>query len=256
MEAAIRNKLCEIEQAENVRILFAVESGSRAWGFASPDSDYDVRFIYVRGPEFYLKLAPQRDVIEWQLDEILDISGWDLQKALRLLHDSNPTLHEWLSSRLVYRSTQESDRLAAAAKEYFRCKAAAFHYLSMAKSNYHDFFNDRGEVRLKKYFYVLRALLAARWVVTRGEQPPILFAELTDALLPPVQQAAVRKLLAAKMATPELGAGARIAALDEFIDRAFAELPSQAEALPVGRNPGWATLDKIFLDCIRAAGNI
>lgn len=88
-------KLREIEQRENVRILHCVESGSRAWGFASPDSDYDVRFVYVRPLEYYLQLGKTRDVIEWQLDDTLDINGWDLQKALRLLHNSNPTLFEW-----------------------------------------------------------------------------------------------------------------------------------------------------------------
>ena len=80
--ALIKQKLNEIEKIENVQIIMAVESGSRAWGFASPDSDYDVRFIYVREAEDYLKLKPLRDVIEWQLDEVYDISGWDLKKAL------------------------------------------------------------------------------------------------------------------------------------------------------------------------------
>ena len=88
----IQQKLDAIEQKEHVQILHAVESGSRAWGFASPDSDYDVRFIYVRREEDYLRLGKQRDVIEWQLDETLDINGWDLQKALRLMYGSNPTL--------------------------------------------------------------------------------------------------------------------------------------------------------------------
>ena len=93
----IRRELTKLEQTENIRILHCVESGSRAWGFASPDSDYDVRFIYARPLPCYLRLEKTRDVIEWQLDETLDINGWDLQKALRLLHGSNPTLFEWNS---------------------------------------------------------------------------------------------------------------------------------------------------------------
>lgn len=92
MRKIIETKLKEIEKKENVRIIYAVESGSRAWGFASPDSDYDVRFIYVRPKDYYLRLDKTKDVIEWQLDETFDINGWDLQKALRLLHGSNPTL--------------------------------------------------------------------------------------------------------------------------------------------------------------------
>ena len=95
--AEINEKLDEIERKEGVRILHAVESGSRAWGFASPDSDYDVRFIYVRSKEDYLRLDEPRDVIEWQLDEVLDINGWDLKKALRQFAKGNATLFEWRS---------------------------------------------------------------------------------------------------------------------------------------------------------------
>lgn len=94
IKSVIAEKLAEIENAEDVRILHCIESGSRAWGFASPDSDYDVRFIYVRKPEFYLKLGKTSDVIEWQLDDVLDINGWDIQKALRLLFKSNMALFE------------------------------------------------------------------------------------------------------------------------------------------------------------------
>ena len=103
----IKQKLIEMGKTENIKILHCVESGSRAWGFPSPDSDYDVRFIYVRPKEFYLRLNKTRDVIEWQLDETLDINGWDLQKALRLLHNSNPTLFEWKNSPIVYRTSED-----------------------------------------------------------------------------------------------------------------------------------------------------
>ena len=95
MEALIKEKLLEIEQRESCRILLAVESGSRAWGFASPDSDYDVRFIYVRNKDSYLKLNRSRDVIELQINDVLDINGWDVDKTLKLLHNSNPTVFEW-----------------------------------------------------------------------------------------------------------------------------------------------------------------
>ena len=103
----IEQKLLDIEKKENVRILYAVESGSRAWGFASPDSDYDVRFIYIRNKEDYLKLNEPNDFIEWQLDEVFDISGWDIKKALQLLYKSNPTLFEWINSPIVYKETKE-----------------------------------------------------------------------------------------------------------------------------------------------------
>ena len=106
MEDIISKKLKEIEQKENVKIIMAVESGSRAWGFASPDSDYDVRFVYVRRPEDYLRLEKTKDVIEWQLDDVLDINGWDLKKALQLMHDSNPSIFEWCASPIVYQSCE------------------------------------------------------------------------------------------------------------------------------------------------------
>ena len=109
MKKEILRKLHEIEIKENVKILFAAESGSRAWGFASPDSDYDVRFIYVRPKEEYLRLDTVKDVIEVPINDVLDINGWDLQKALRLLYKSNPTLFEWFSSPIIYMETEFAD---------------------------------------------------------------------------------------------------------------------------------------------------
>ena len=125
MKEQIYNKLREIEKTENVRILLAVESGSRAWGFASPDSDYDVRFIYVRPKDDYLRLDPVRDVIELPLDEVFDINGWDLQKTLRLLYRSNPTLFEWFSSPIVYLETEFADELRAMMTQYFPQREAS-----------------------------------------------------------------------------------------------------------------------------------
>lgn len=105
IQKEIREKLREIEEKEQVFILLAVESGSRAWGIASPDSDYDVRFIYVRKPEDYLRLDPVKDVIEWHLDEVLDINGWDLKKALIQFQRGNAALFEWAQSPIVYQKS-------------------------------------------------------------------------------------------------------------------------------------------------------
>mgnify|MGYP000958089761 FL=1 len=131
MKEIIQKKLEEIEKQEHVKIILAVESGSRAWGFDSADSDYDVRFLYVREPEMYLKLDNIRDVIEWQLDEVFDISGWDIKKALQLLYKSNPTLFEWINSPIVYKETKETLELRDIAKEYFDVKKSVMHYLNM-----------------------------------------------------------------------------------------------------------------------------
>ena len=122
MREIILEELRKIEEVEKVKIIMAVESGSRAWGFASPDSDYDVRFIYVRKPEDYLKLEGNRDVIEWKLDEVLDINGWDLRKALRLLYKSNPTIFEWSASPIVYWETEDFKKLKKLLPRYFSMK--------------------------------------------------------------------------------------------------------------------------------------
>ena len=138
MRETILEKLDVIEKHESIKILHCIESGSRAWGFASPDSDYDVRFIYVRPKNFYLRLDRTDDVIEWQLDDTLDISGWDLKKALILLHKSNPTLFEWNSSPIVYRTTDEWQKISAVINRYFVAKSGLYHYLSTAKRNYSE----------------------------------------------------------------------------------------------------------------------
>ena len=129
MEALIRKKLKEIEQREGCRILLAVESGSRAWGFASPDSDYDVRFIYVRPKESYLRLDRVRDVIEVPISDDLDINGWDIDKTLKLLHKSNPTVFEWFSSPIIYRTSEFAERFKPIMRKYFSSKSSLWHYL-------------------------------------------------------------------------------------------------------------------------------
>ena len=128
----IDEKLHAIEEKEHVRILYAVESGSRAWGLASPDSDYDVRFLYVRPMEEYLRLDSPRDVIEWQLDEVLDINGWDLRKALVQFQKGNATLFEWAGSPIVYRTSEAWQEIYRAARPYFSVKRAVLsaHWLS------------------------------------------------------------------------------------------------------------------------------
>ena len=114
----------------------AVESGSRAWGFASPDSDYDVRFVYVRRLQDYLRLEKTKDVIEWQLDDVLDISGWDLKKALQLMHDSNPSIFEWCASPIVYKNSAAFKELKKIQKMYYSRKKNLYHYWHMASNNY------------------------------------------------------------------------------------------------------------------------
>lgn len=246
----IQEKLNEIEHKENVRILHCVESGSRAWGFASPDSDYDVRFIYVRPAEFYLKLEKTRDVIEWQLDDTLDINGWDLKKTLQLLHSSNPTLFEWNQSPIVYKTTDEWHRISEIINRYFLMKSGLYHYLSTAKSNYREFL--KGEiVKLKKYFYVLRPLLACRWILKEQTPPPMLFSELVESCLEPGLKPVVEDLVRLKMQTPEIGEGKRIDVLNEYIDRSIEEIDALIKALPEESKQGWEELDQVFRSIVQ-----
>lgn len=248
---SIKIKLNEIEEKERVRIILAVESGSRAWGFASPDSDYDVRFIYVRRPEDYIRLVPERDVIEWQLDEVYDIDGWDLQKALRLLHDSNPTLHEWCNSPIVYKENELAESLRSITEKCFLPKKALFHYLSMAEHTCRDYLTGE-EVRLKKYFYALRPILAAKWVVDQQTAPPMLFEELVAAELDPEMKPVVDELLAVKKETPELGAGPHIPELDAYI-KAQCEGIRQAAERAENRKNDWGELEEYFCKVVFGA---
>ncbi|HVH32915.1 MAG TPA: nucleotidyltransferase domain-containing protein [Tahibacter sp.] len=181
MTPQILAALAAIEREHAVRVLFAAESGSRAWGFASPDSDYDVRFVYVHARDWYLRLGEPRDVIEQMLPDDLDVSGWDLRKALRLFARSNIALYEWLGSPIVYR---EDAAFAVPAREliarHFQPAAALHHYLGTARTTFHEHLSGE-TVRLKKVFYFLRPILACRWIEQTRTQPPTAFAELVAA---------------------------------------------------------------------------
>lgn len=249
MRNTVISKLKEIEERENIKILHCVESGSRAWGFASPDSDYDVRFIYVRPKEFYLRLDKTRDVIEWQLDDTLDINGWDIQKALTLLHNSNPTLFEWNSSPIIYKTTDEWQKIAAVINRYFVAKSGLYHYLSTAKSNYREYL--KGEtVRLKKYFYVLRPLLACKWILAEGTPPPMLFSTLMDKYLDEELKPDVERLLEMKINSPEIGEGKRFNRVNDYLDRNIEEIEKRITELPCEESRDWDELNMIFLSLL------
>ncbi len=250
MKKIIIEKLKEIEERENIKILHCVESGSRAWGFASPDSDYDVRFIYVRNNDFYLKLEKTRDVIEWQLDDVLDINGWDLKKALQLLYKSNPTLFEWNSSPIVYKTTKEWENISAIINDYFVKKSGLYHYLSTAKSNYREYL--KGEtVRYKKYFYVLRPLLACKWILSKGTPPPMLFKTLMDNCLEKDVLVDVLKLIDLKVNSPEIAEGKRFEKVNDYIDKTIIEIEQEIVGLPNTHEQNWDKLNKIFIDLVK-----
>ncbi len=242
----ISEKLKEIEEKESVKILHAVESGSRAWGFASPDSDYDVRFIYVRKKEDYLTLREKRDVIEWQLDEILDINGWDLKKALQHFHKSNATLFEWSNSPIVYRTTDEWKEIYEVAMDYFSIKSSMYHYYGTANGNYFEYLQE-SEVQYKKYFYVIRPLLACKYIAEKSAPPPVLFSELMRLELPEEIEKEIQKLLAIKVNIPEIGKGKRIDILNHYIEDELANYKNYLNILKDDRKAEWDELDRLFL---------
>ena len=177
MITAILTKLQATEKEKHIKVLHAVESGSRAWGFASPDSDYDIRFIYKHEPDYYLSLWEKPDVIEFMTAEDLDGSGWDLAKALKLLAKSNAPLIEWLHSPVVY--YQDNDflnQMQYFANQCFSPIATLHHYLGTTK-NFIEVC-EAENVKLKSYFYALRSALAGKWIIDNNSFPPVAFADL------------------------------------------------------------------------------
>ena len=243
----ILEKIKEIEETEHVRVLHVVESGSRAWGFASPDSDYDVRFIYVRDRNFYLSLEDNKDFIDWELNEVLDINGWDLKKALQHFHKSNATLFEWSNSPVVYYTTDEWKQLyEGVASRYFACKASMYHYYGTANKNYHEYLTE-DLVKYKKYFYVLRPILACKWIEERKCPPPVLFDELINAVLEDSMKPVVEDLIAKKVKMLESDKAPKIEMLNRYIEEKLAYYKALLETMQDDRNPDWRPLDEEFI---------
>lgn len=252
--AEIKEKLDEIERTENVRILHAVESGSRAWGFASPDSDYDVRFVYVRPKNDYLRLDEPQDVIEWQLDEVLDINGWDLKKALRQFARGNATLFEWSGSPIVYRTTEEWERIKEISRQYFSEKAAVCHYYGTANSTLQGYLLG-DTVRYKKYFYALRPLFAAQYIEKYHTVPPVLFDDLLRMEMPADLRQAIDELLEVKKRTTECEENPQLPVIREFIKSETARQKEIADHLENDHNRDWTALNGIFLEIINGEHN-
>jgi len=202
MEKLIKEKLREVEQQYGVNILLACETGSRAWGFPSPDSDYDVRFIYRHPKDWYLSIDDRKDTIEY-LHGDLDLVGWDIRKSLQLLRKSNAAMFERLQSPIIYgQQTNFREQLTQLAPNYFSCRAGLHHYLSMAQ-NYYETCAAADEVKLKSYFYLLRTTLASLWIVENKSIPPLAFRELLDLVLDEKILTTINRLLELKFQVNE-----------------------------------------------------
>ena len=252
----IVDALARAVREEAVTIVFACESGSRAWGFASADSDYDVRFIYLHPRDWYLCVDVEKkpEVIERPIEEHLDLSGWDLRKALRLLRKSNPPLLEWLNSPQVYiQDVPVVTRLRNLIPTCYSPRACWHHYFHMAEGNFREYL--RGDVVwLKKYLYVLRPLLAVRWIERDLGIVPMEFdALLAKAIDAPELARSIRELVARKRAGEELDRGARIPPISHFIESELERL--KQIALPSGESAkGAEGLNEVFRWALETRG--
>lgn len=224
--ASIDARLDAVRAEQGVALPLAVESGSRAWGYPSLDSDYDCRFVYVRPLDAYLTPWPPRDVIEMPIEGDLDVNGWDLGKAVKLLLKGNAVILEWLTSPIVYRGDAQfrDDFLALAVRVASRA-AVGRHYLRLGERQKILAFADGEDVPQKKIFYVLRPAAALRWLRLHPDEAiaPMNFSELMDGCAPPGEVRAVSDdLLARKAVTRELGRAPLPAALARFVEEEFA----------------------------------
>lgn len=251
--AEIERRLSLIESENDVRILLAVESGSRAWGFHSPDSDFDARFLYVRAPDVYLSLEAPRDVLETPIEGLFDVNGWDLSKALKLMIRGNSVVHEWLASPLVYRASQAFvARLTPIALAWRSAYADTHHYYGLLSSQWARFIEGREAVNLKKYFYVVRPALALQWLRERADPPPMDLPSLLKGVTPPRETAeALAALQAAKRASSEIGEGPRLQPLDNYIQAQAAWAFSAKPKAPPRDETLLRQTDDLFREAVR-----
>ena len=253
----IKSELARLETEHDIKILLAVESGSRAWGFASQDSDWDVRYIYIHKLDWYLRIDQYKDSQEEILPNDIDLSGWELRKALGLFRKSNPPLLEWLRSPIVYlEQFSTAEKLRELSVKYYNPRSCMYHYLSMAKGNFNEFLKDRELVKIKKYFYVLRPVLACEWILNEESFPPMEFDRLVDTQVKdPQVRTAIDNLLERKMAGEELREEPKIHVLNELLGakiKYFSEFVGEIDTVD---KPQTETLDDLFRGTLRDVWN-
>lgn len=237
MEEKIKKYLSDLEEEKGIEILLACETGSRAWGFPSPDSDFDVRIIYKHDKDWYLSLTEEKDTIEYFLENNeIDISGWDLKKSLRLLAKSNPPLLERIQSPIIYKVDKEflTGINSVAQKTYSRI-ATIHHYLSMAKKAFEEVTNTE-EYKLKKFFYALRASVACLWILEKKEIPPIEFGKMLNGLdLPANLKTRIGELIEIKSTISETYRHKGEIVLTEFMKTCIERAENESKSLPASK---------------------
>ncbi|HAS39761.1 MAG TPA: nucleotidyltransferase [Microscillaceae bacterium] len=249
MHTTIQNELAKIEESQDIEILYACESGSRAWGFPSPDSDYDVRFIYRHAREKYLSIHPPEDNINLFITKDLDFNGWEIRKALHLFGKSNVSLYEWMQSDMVYQ--QKTDfviLLRELAPQYFSPRAAVHHYLGIARNTFEGALQEP-EVKIKKYFYALRTILSACWIVQHQEIPPLQFQKLLPLINDSKLMAIIEDLLSQKTQAKEGETIAPEPYVDQFIKDEIKKCEQAVNQFEKVR-PDWEPLNALFRETL------
>lgn len=243
----IKEALKDIEHKKKIRILFASETGSRAWGFPSPDSDFDVRFVYMHERDWYLSLSQRKDSIEFMSGE-LDITGWDLQKCLTLLKKSNAPLIERFNSPVIYQE-EENFRMSFndLIREYYSPTAVFFHHFSLAKK-FREEMEDRPEIKLKSYFYMIRSLLSCKWISQEAAVVPMNIGELMKNITPE-QKNGLGELIRLKSQVDEKYLHRRTPEMDAWMQEWFVLAESVEGKLPVNQADN-ASLNHFFIQML------
>jgi predicted nucleotidyltransferase len=241
----IKEQIKKLEEEQQIRVLYSCESGSRAWGFASPDSDFDVRFIYARKQSDYLKITDSIDVIELPINDLLDMGGWDIKKALKLFLKSNSPLYEWLQSPIVYQDNSGfAKELQRLMQQYYSLKAGANHYASITFNTLtNDLQNE--QAKLKRYFYALRSALACKWIVEKQTVPPMEFGSLRVLIDNPRVEDEIEHLLKLKVISDEKTFIKPNDVINEWLTNVLSDCKDAIDNLP-SNHKSTDELDAIF----------
>ncbi len=255
METEIKKELKRLEAELEIKILYAVESGSRAWGFPSINSDWDVRFIYIHRQDWYLSIDDKKDSYVKILPNDIDLSGWELRKTLKLFRKSNPPFMEWLDSPIVYKESYSTiSKLREASKDYFNPKSCMYHYFSMADGNFREYLKG-DQVRIKKYFYVLRPVLACMWIERTNQMAPMEFDLMVES---EIQDRKVKdevlKLLARKKSGEELDWEPKIELIDRFLEEKVIYYKAFLKEFDYKKYPETDRLNQIFRETLNEVG--
>ena len=252
MQDIILDKLSAIEKENNIKILYAIESGSRGWGFASKDSDYDVRFIYTHPTDWYLSIEDKKDFIEVPINDLLDINGWDLRKALLQYKKSNPTLMEWLSSPIVYMEDYSTtQRMRELLPAYFSPVPTIYHYLHIARNKFEEVIST-DQVKIKLYFYILRPILACMWIEKNNTTPPMEFSKLmAEQLLDGALVNEINKLLEKKTAGLEIDIEPKSPVIIDFLKNKTTHYEQYLKTVRKEKTSDYEALNVLFRETLK-----